>query len=121
MWQEIFQDTAAEPNDEQVNDDEIDNDEELDEGHEEDEDAQVAADARPQGQNLGQVNAQPPPIVQPVLPVAQGLAAAHHALLFVQGPTGFQPYQRPAWFTLRVSNNKFIIMCSFACLLILIK
>ncbi|XP_064599110.1 E3 ubiquitin-protein ligase MARCHF6-like [Liolophura sinensis] len=41
----------------------------------------------------------PPP---PAQPLGVGLGAAHQAMLQGGGPTGFQPYKRPRFFTLRV-------------------
>lgn len=35
-------------------------------------------------------------------PPAAGLGAAHQALLHREGPTGFQPYERPRWFPARL-------------------
>lgn len=41
-----------------------------------------------------------PPPAQPV--VGLGLAAQHQALLFVREPQGFQAYNKPSYFSLRV-------------------
>lgn len=38
------------------------------------------------------------PVVANIVPAAQGLGAAHQALLQGGGPTGFQPYKRPEMF-----------------------
>lgn len=43
-------------------------------------------------------------------PLAAGLGAAHQALLHREGPTGFEPYERPAWFPARL----FVLVCSAA-------
>ena len=49
-------------------------------------------------------------IVPPVAVPAQGLGAAHQALLQGGGPTGFQPYKKPEMFGAKVffSNLKLI-------------
>uniref|UniRef100_T1J4X4 E3 ubiquitin-protein ligase MARCHF6 n=1 Tax=Strigamia maritima TaxID=126957 RepID=T1J4X4_STRMM len=61
----------------------------------------------------------PPPPPPPVLPVhveenggflPGALGAAHQALLQVGGPTGFQPYRRPTFFTIRIICL-LVIMC----------
>lgn len=36
---------------------------------------------------------------------AGNLRAEHQALLLGRGPTRFQPYRRPSWFPLRVSDT----------------
>ncbi|KAB0793899.1 hypothetical protein PPYR_13519 [Photinus pyralis] len=42
------------------------------------------------------------PAAQPVAEPAGGLAAAHQALVMREGPTGFQPYDRPRFFAARI-------------------
>lgn len=44
---------------------------------------------------------QPPPVPAPEH-LGGGLGAAHQALLQREGPTGFQPYERPQWFIARL-------------------
>ena len=45
------------------------------------------------------------PNIVPQVPIpAQGLGAAHQALLQGGGPTGFQPYERPEMFGVKVSQ-----------------
>ena len=45
------------------------------------------------------------PNIVPQVPVpAQGLGAAHQALLQGGGPTGFQPYKKPEMFGVKVSS-----------------
>ena len=36
----------------------------------------------------------------------EGLGAVHQALLLREGPTGFQPFNKPKFFALRVSPEK---------------
>ena len=45
-------------------------------------------------------------IVPPVAVPAQGLGAAHQALLQGGGPTGFQPYKKPEMFGVKVFFNQ---------------
>lgn len=48
-----------------------------------------------------EVGQQQQPAAQPEH-AAGGLGAAHQALLHREGPTGFQPYERPQWFVARL-------------------
>lgn len=50
----------------------------------------------------GQQDVDAPP-AQPVAEPAGGLAAAHQALVMREGPTGFQPYDRPLFFAARIA------------------
>ena len=53
-----------------------------------------------------QPNIAEPPVQQiPAGAGGGGLGAVHQALLLREGPTGFQPYNRPSMFALRVSKR----------------
>ena len=43
----------------------------------------------------------------------EGLGAVHQALLLREGPTGFQPFNKPKFFALRVRSPLFISTNSF--------
>ena len=65
--------------------------------------------------------AAPPPAAAPAPPPAPapqaqaGLGAAHQAMLQGGGPTGFQPYKRPSFFSIRVSAYILCYLFSVYC------